>query len=814
VGGNDNENGKKFVNFTINSIVSLVNSISGKDYIQYKFSSLDYGSIGSFASNSATTNPAQVTKLFFNKQSVSNQDLTALFTKLDTLQNIVIELRNPSDSNNFATFKITNITNYTEYFELDVVLFKSFFSGILNTGTIYSVYFDVKSDIVNNTTITQIRSLAGTLSNNYFYTTDLGREGNWYYDASDTSSADNTGTILVTADGKRIKRIYKDAEIVSWFDSPNNSTDLALFNKIIAASTTKKIIFDKGTFNLQASNANLVSGLTLIMQGSVIQNGNLTGNGAVIESTYEYEALKLSSSGVFGYTSQIYYYKTMQVAKASRHWGGKRIVTGGFWYENDGGGADYTILSHSEANADNIYFNSYWAATNIAGGAGLFVKMTYNTVYAKYTGKSTELDLAFFGVKYDALYQNPADKKYYSDAGYITLATDNYEQVRGAIGQAAFWSIGQVSKSFVLSKTLVINTKLTLQHGAYNFTLRGSGYAEESVISSNVALDVLIENIYSTATPNAQTGFLSIFEDLTFRGNGRVANGMIVKQGHEADGLNILQFHEFTNAGLCLYGVSSTFKVDTITCFENKYGVLITSTHPYRLTDNISSCDGLMSLYKISGDRNTDALIAIDNTVVGGSINIQSVKSENNDNATVLIKKSQETQYISIKNVFTNGQGDFLKIENYVGQLPTIELEGIFQNDFDTNNWDINDLKNSKQIRFAKNPSGAFPHIIYTNNIREYENGFMVYRNGDKSNLESTRSSGTTAQRPTNVIVGYKYYDTTIGRDVIWTGSVWLESLVSKVNIYANDAAADADSTLPIGAYYTLTGSRVTYQKQ
>jgi len=208
-------------------------------------------------------------------------------------------------------------------------------------------------------TIAQIRALTGILPTNLFYTIDLGKEGNWYYDASDTTSVDNTGTVLVTLDGKRIKRIYKDAEIVSWFDSPNNSTDLALFNKIIASSTTKKIIFDKGTFNLQASNAPLVAGLTLIMQGSVIQNGDLTGNGAVIESTYEYEALKLSSSGVFGYTSQVYYYKTMQVAKASRHWGGKRIVTGGFWYENDGGGAEYTILSHSEANADNIYFNSY-----------------------------------------------------------------------------------------------------------------------------------------------------------------------------------------------------------------------------------------------------------------------------------------------------------------------------------------------------------------------------------------------------------------------------------------------------------------------
>lgn len=133
-------------NYEIGAIVALVNSIAGKDYIQYKFSPSDYGSVGSFTSNASNTNPSLITKLFFNKKSASKEDLTALFTKIDTLPNIVIELRNPSDSNNFATFKITNITNQTDYFELDVVVYKSFFSGLFTSGTAYSAYFDVKEN--------------------------------------------------------------------------------------------------------------------------------------------------------------------------------------------------------------------------------------------------------------------------------------------------------------------------------------------------------------------------------------------------------------------------------------------------------------------------------------------------------------------------------------------------------------------------------------------------------------------------------------------------------------------------------------------
>jgi len=138
------ENGKT-KNYILEGIVALINSVAGKDYIQFKFSP-NYGSIGLFSSNEAITNPTQITKLFFNKQSVSKEDLTALFTKIDTLQNIVIELRNPSNSNNFAIFKITNITNQTEYFELDVTLYKSFYFGNLVANATYSAYFDVKEN--------------------------------------------------------------------------------------------------------------------------------------------------------------------------------------------------------------------------------------------------------------------------------------------------------------------------------------------------------------------------------------------------------------------------------------------------------------------------------------------------------------------------------------------------------------------------------------------------------------------------------------------------------------------------------------------
>ena len=133
-------------NYQLGDIVRLVNGVAGKDYIQYTFSLTDYLSDGSFTTNASKTNPAEITKLFLNNQSNTLEDLTLLFNKLDTLQNIAISLRNPANTNNFATFKVTNITSHVDYFELDVVLYKNFYSGVLSAGTIYSAYFDHKVD--------------------------------------------------------------------------------------------------------------------------------------------------------------------------------------------------------------------------------------------------------------------------------------------------------------------------------------------------------------------------------------------------------------------------------------------------------------------------------------------------------------------------------------------------------------------------------------------------------------------------------------------------------------------------------------------
>ncbi|HLA59937.1 MAG TPA: glycosyl hydrolase family 28-related protein, partial [Puia sp.] len=76
--------------------------------------------------------------------------------------------------------------------------------------------------------------------NTIYSTTDYGG-GNWRYDPADHSSDDNTGTVLVTKYGQRLKRTDQGPLNVKWFGAAgDNSTDETdAFNKTLAAAHEK-----------------------------------------------------------------------------------------------------------------------------------------------------------------------------------------------------------------------------------------------------------------------------------------------------------------------------------------------------------------------------------------------------------------------------------------------------------------------------------------------------------------------------------------------------------------------------------------------
>ena len=80
---------------------------------------------------------------------------------------------------------------------------------------------------------TSIHDMRNTITPNaldIYYNTDIGQEGEWYYDPTDTTSPDNTGTILVGQSTYRFKSIYIGYANLKWLrpkrdsDTPNDDT--------------------------------------------------------------------------------------------------------------------------------------------------------------------------------------------------------------------------------------------------------------------------------------------------------------------------------------------------------------------------------------------------------------------------------------------------------------------------------------------------------------------------------------------------------------------------------------------------------------
>ncbi|WP_409345438.1 glycosyl hydrolase family 28-related protein [Paenibacillus sp. MBLB4367] len=100
-------------------------------------------------------------------------------------------------------------------------------SGLVG-GALSTAYADpaerrkkVKDLMVENllvyTTIAELRTLSNQDTESLYYVTDTGQEGMFRFNSANTVSADNGGTILVSASGARFERIFDGMVNVKWF---------------------------------------------------------------------------------------------------------------------------------------------------------------------------------------------------------------------------------------------------------------------------------------------------------------------------------------------------------------------------------------------------------------------------------------------------------------------------------------------------------------------------------------------------------------------------------------------------------------------
>lgn len=125
-------------------------------------------------------------------------------------------------------------------------------------------------------TLEQMRNLTGPAYKSY-QTTDPGKEGIWVYDADDSTSSDNTGTILITGDDKRLKRVIQGPCELSWFIAPGNvsSGDIAVaIEATVNAGSAVLNLQPNATYNLDTT-LNMGYPITIMGNNSILRMDTL-----------------------------------------------------------------------------------------------------------------------------------------------------------------------------------------------------------------------------------------------------------------------------------------------------------------------------------------------------------------------------------------------------------------------------------------------------------------------------------------------------------------------------------------------------------
>ncbi|PYI55430.1 glycosyl hydrolase family 28-related protein [Paenibacillus flagellatus] len=114
---------------------------------------------------------------------------------------------------------------------------------------------------VVSSTIAELRAMTDPNPEYVYLLTDPGQEGHFVFDAADTASADNTGTVLVSVSGARFKRLLESPYMnVKWFGAKGDGVtdDMAAIQSTINATFARgggTVFLPKGTYLVSPSGS-------------------------------------------------------------------------------------------------------------------------------------------------------------------------------------------------------------------------------------------------------------------------------------------------------------------------------------------------------------------------------------------------------------------------------------------------------------------------------------------------------------------------------------------------------------------------------
>ncbi|MGG1517047.1 right-handed parallel beta-helix repeat-containing protein [Paenibacillus oryzisoli] len=94
-------------------------------------------------------------------------------------------------------------------------------------------------DLCISVSINELRTTADLFPEAGYFVKDAGKEGWFLLDSADTTSPDNAGTVILTTQSRRFKRVYGETVVLSWFGAVGDGTAAetqALQNALNAAA--------------------------------------------------------------------------------------------------------------------------------------------------------------------------------------------------------------------------------------------------------------------------------------------------------------------------------------------------------------------------------------------------------------------------------------------------------------------------------------------------------------------------------------------------------------------------------------------------
>lgn len=102
-------------------------------------------------------------------------------------------------------------------------------------------------DMCLSVTLSGLRATADLVPEAAYYVTDAGKEGYYLLDKADTTTADNTATVVVTPRGRRFKRVIGDTVVLSWFGAVGDgvTVETQILQNALNAAAGKRLYIPK-----------------------------------------------------------------------------------------------------------------------------------------------------------------------------------------------------------------------------------------------------------------------------------------------------------------------------------------------------------------------------------------------------------------------------------------------------------------------------------------------------------------------------------------------------------------------------------------